>query len=181
MREWGRKGGKKRAEAFTPEYQRMARSHVKRESLQASGHKGFIATGGKIGWKRANRKAADWRIAHPSEPERWALSVLESAGLNHFVREHEPFKSNCKTVDIAWPDEKVCIEVNGHQSKPSFGETTPRVDKQAIKIRGLRRAGWKVLVVDATGDREQAAAQLIEFVKRNTKQQTPEQDEELPF
>lgn len=48
----GRRGGLKRAEAFTSDFQRIARSHVSHEANVANGRKGGIAYVRKHGKRR---------------------------------------------------------------------------------------------------------------------------------
>jgi hypothetical protein len=126
---------------------------------------GFKAAGLTIDWVFANERARLWRVDHPSEPERWAISVLESAGLNHYVREY-PVLNGC-SLDLAWPDAKRAVEIWGHQTKPSFGETVPRAAKQERKLIQLEEDGWRILVIDPTQDREAEAARLIAFASRS--------------
>lgn len=180
LRAYGRKGGKVRAQAFTSDYQKMARSYVRHESNVANGHKGFIACGGAKGWAKANAHAAQWRIAHPSEPERWALDLLTSRNLNHFKREYAVDEDG-HTVDLAWPDRKVAVEINGHQSKPSFGESEPRLSNQQRKIESMIEQGWTVIVIDATADRQSEAERLLDFLKVHVYDAEAGHEDELPF
>jgi hypothetical protein len=129
-----------------------------------AGRRGFIANGGKHGWEKAHERARLWRLENPSEPERWALSVLESAGVNHFTREYPVLEGH--SLDIAWPDCRRAIEINGHQHKPAFGEAQPRSEtRQKYKLEHLGADGWQILIIDATGDRAAAAAELLAFAQ----------------
>lgn len=130
---------------------------------RAAGRRGYLATGARQGWARANEMARQWRKHHPSGPERWALAVLESASLNHFEREYD--LGDGYSVDLAWPDAKRAVEIWGHQNKPSFGETEPRAAKQERKLIALEESGWRILVIDPTQDREAEAARLIAFAR----------------
>lgn len=128
---------------FTPEFQRWARSHVKKESLQAAGRAGFKAAGGKLGWEKVNEKARQWRLANPSGPERKVIEILDSLG-ETYKREH-PVGN--RSIDFAWPEKKFGIEVNGHQFKKSFGEDYTREASQEYKLRELAEAGWSIVVI----------------------------------
>lgn len=61
MIEGARRGGKKRAEAFTTEFQQNARANVRAESLSASGRRGYEATAARLGSEFAARFVAQWR------------------------------------------------------------------------------------------------------------------------
>lgn len=135
-----------------------------KQQRSAAGRKGYLATGARQGWERANEYARQHRLKHPSAPEQWALDVLADAGLNHYTREY-PLDGG-QSIDLAWPDARLAVEVNGHQHKPSFGEESPRAAKQARKVAALEAEGWRVLVIDATGDRDAAAQQLIQFARQ---------------
>jgi very-short-patch-repair endonuclease len=132
---------------------------------RSAGKRGYAATGAAQGWEKANEKAREWRLAHPSSPEQWALDVLAQAGLNHFEREYPVLDGSA--LDLAWPEARMGVEVNGHQAKPSFGETEPRAERHAAKVAALTAAGWQVLVLDFTATaRETAAEQLIQFARQ---------------
>ena len=155
---------------LTSRNQRVAASFHRRNPAafraqrRAAGKRGYAATGGAKGWEVANEKAREWRVAHPSGPEQWALEVLTQAGLNHYQREYLVAENT--TLDIAWPQARMGVEINGHQSMAAFGETTPRAQHHAEKITAIESAGWRVLVIDTTGDRVSAAMQLIQFAQQ---------------
>lgn len=134
-----------------------------RAQRSAAGKRGFAATWAMLGWEKANELAREWRIKHPSEPERWAIGVLEAAGLNHYEREYPCLGASA--IDIAWPEQHMGIEVNGHQARPAFGETEPRAERHAAKVERLSAEGWNVLVVDATNDRAAGAQDIIAFAR----------------
>jgi hypothetical protein len=105
----------------------------------AAGKCGFKATGEMLGWDKANELAREWRIKHPSEPERWAIGVLAAAGLNHYEREYPVLGRSA--LDIAWPEAMRAIEINGHQGKAAFGETEPRAATTRRSSNSPRRGG----------------------------------------
>jgi very-short-patch-repair endonuclease len=155
------KGGKARAKQFNSEYQKAARARVKRESLVRAGKAGYQATGERKGWSKANEYARRWRLGHPSEPERWVMSILDGAGIQY---EREYPVLDRYSIDLARPDERIAIEVNGHQHKASFGEDEPRAEKHAEKCAALEGDGWTVHIVHAADDREKEAARLLAFL-----------------
>lgn len=130
---------------------------------RAAGHLGYVATGGKHGWQRANQLAIAYRQKHRSPPERWCEGVVSDAGYTTFVTEHQ-IDEDARTLDLAFVPEKVCIEVNGHQDKPAFGETESRAAKHARKVAWLESLGWKVLVVHPNADREAEAKRILAWL-----------------
>lgn len=110
-----------------------------------AGHNGFLATGANKGWEKANEKARQWRMEHPSQPEREVIKILQS--LSYWFEREALIFDNCP-VDFLLKNNLV-IEVNGHQFKPSFGEVDSREEKQVKKIRRLQEAGYQVLVLDS--------------------------------
>lgn len=95
-----------RGKHFTPEHQRAARSKVKRESLVASGKKGWKATYAKNP-EKAGRILADWRAANPSTPE----SIVDAwlAELGHVPDKEVPLHGLYLDRVIG----QVAIEVDG--------------------------------------------------------------------
>ncbi len=128
-----------------------------------AGKRGWQVTLTRHGLDVVTRATAHWRIEHPSEPERWIKQLLDRHGYTHYDREHGVGFG--RTVDFAFVEERIAIEVNGHQSKPSFGEREPRAVRQSQKLRDLEKAGWTVYVVDALADRSQEQERLLEFLK----------------
>lgn len=128
-----------------------------------AGRRGYQAAGAKVGWEKMIEKARQWRLAHPSGPERWAIGLLEQAGLNHYEREYP--LSDGYSLDIAWPEHKRAIEIDGHPSRASESEQLRRQARQEHKLAELAAEGWQVLVIDATTDRAAGAAAIVEFVR----------------
>src|SRR5881409_2992333 len=75
-----KRGGKHRAKSFTREFQKWARSHVKRESLQRAGRLGFAMLAAKYGLQYATERVARWRREHPSSLERIVMQWLTELG-----------------------------------------------------------------------------------------------------
>jgi hypothetical protein len=83
-----KRGGAKRAQSFTREYQQAARSHVKLESLQRVGALGFKALVEKRGFNAAAEVLAKWRRAHPSQPMQIVKGWLDELGEHYLMDEH---------------------------------------------------------------------------------------------
>ncbi len=133
--------GRNRAKAFTPEFQREARSHVKTESLQASGKAGYAALVAKKGRLYAGRKAADYRRSNPSDLERIVIGWLdEIIGLYSREMEIDEF-----FVDFAYRN--FCIEVHGSQwhEKLELRQDQPLRDKR--KYKTLTSLGYTVVIL----------------------------------
>ena len=95
----GRRGGLKRAEAFTSEFQRMARAHVAHDSNVANGRKGGIAYVRKHGKRRLAEQARQYRLAHPSNLEQIVETALIAIGATGYEREGFIFpKSHCHVI-----------------------------------------------------------------------------------
>jgi very-short-patch-repair endonuclease len=148
--------------AVRSSYRRRDRTAY-RAHQSTAGKAGFRAAGLSGNFELIAEKARLWRIKHPSEPERWALRVLESAGLNHFVREYDLGRGY--SIDLAWPDTKRAIEIDGHPSRADAKEQVKRARRAQYKAGVLTAAGWQVLVIDATTDREAQGQLLIEFAR----------------
>jgi len=88
LREAGRRGGKTRAKAFTPDYQRAVASCKSDEAIRRAAKAGYQATASKHGHDFARRKAADYRRANPSGLERQVADFLNAIGVA-FLREAE--------------------------------------------------------------------------------------------
>ena len=63
LRTIGRRGGLKRAEAFTPQFQREARSHVSHEANVANGRLGGIANRRKHSKRKRVKQVRRHRLA----------------------------------------------------------------------------------------------------------------------
>ncbi len=127
---------------------------------------GFAATAHNHDWAKAHEKARQWRIKHPSQPEQWALGVLASRGLSHFEREWQFGDDGRYTLDLAWPEYKLGVEVDGHPRDWNPALLSDRRRRQARKIASLESQGWTVLTIDAAGDRETEATRLIAFAEK---------------
>ena len=91
VRYGGRRGGLARmkrlrerleAEGRTlSDYQREIRGHVSSDACRRNGARGAAATLAKHGYAALHEKVIAWRLAHPSEPERQVMAILDELGL----------------------------------------------------------------------------------------------------
>lgn len=68
---------------------------------------------------------------------------LKNKGIN-FVEEYEPFDDINYCVDIAWPDEKIAIEVNGNQHYNKDGSLRKYYQK---RHKLFEERGWKIFEI----------------------------------
>jgi len=123
LREWGRLGGLKRAQAFTSEYQRAARAKVRHESNVANGRKGGIAYVKKYGYRKLVDQARQYRLNNPSELERIVEDTLQLIGATDYEREGWLFLDTdaCNTGDFVFRSRKCVVYADGaawHNGKP---------------------------------------------------------------
>ena len=78
----------------------------------------------------------------PSYPEKWFMEVIENEFDNkNYIREYPFFKYS---LDFAWPELKICIEIDGEQHQ-RFDDYKER-DKQKDLL--LKQNGWKELRIN---------------------------------
>lgn len=175
-REWGRQGGRARAAMpdFREHQSRAGKRSAERNDMAALGHKGAMVVIERYGYARLWRLAREWRIGHPSAPERQVMALLDGLGCaGRYEREVEieaggPFCS----VDFL-VDGRLVVEVNGKVhcdplfDRPNRPATRAASDRE--RVRKLERAGYRVLVVDYRdlGRRDLAATRqrLAEFLE----------------
>ena len=81
-----------------------------------------------------------------SEPCENLKQYLKDKGIN-FVEEYEPFDDINYCLDIAWPDEKIAIEVNGNQHYNRDGSLSKYYQKRHNLF--ISR-GWKIFEIHYT-------------------------------
>jgi len=81
-----------------------------------------------------------------SEPCENLKQYLRNKGIN-FVEEYEPFDDINYCLDIAWPDEKIAIEVNGNQHYNRDGSLSKYYQKRHNLF--IER-GWKIFEIHYT-------------------------------
>ena len=81
-----------------------------------------------------------------SEPCENLKQYLKDKGIN-FVEEYEPFDDINYCLDIAWPDEKIAIEVNGNQHYNQDGSLSKYYQKRHNLF--IKR-GWKIFEIHYT-------------------------------
>lgn len=126
---------------LTSEFQKMARSHVKRESLVSSGKAGYQALVKKGKGKLASQKAAEWRQANPSSLEQIVIAWLDELHIN-YQREIE--------IDGFYADfviDRLVIEVNGQQWHELEQLRQGQKERDKGKYQAFTRLGYTVLVL----------------------------------
>ena len=95
--------------------------------------------------KRAHKEGRAHNIGEcrhnnePSYPEKWFMRVIENEfPIKEYVREF-PFHNY--SLDFAWPELKICIEIDGEQHQ-RYAEYKLRDNK---KDALLKSEGWKEL------------------------------------
>ena len=78
-----------------------------------------------------------------SEPCENLKQYLKDKGIN-FVEEYEPFNDVNYCVDIAWPDEKIAIEINGNQHYNRDGSLCKYYQE---RHNLFENRGWKVFEI----------------------------------
>jgi len=154
-REWGRRGGLKRAQqaSFQQHQSNAGKRSAEVNDMAALGHKGAQGFMLKYGYARLYHLCRAWRLSHPSSHEQDVMDILCTLGLEparDYEREYEiePYLS----VDFAMPLLRAAIEVNGKvHYDPLFDDPrrqTIRAQNDAAKIARLHALGWRVLVID---------------------------------
>ena len=93
-------------------------------------------------WLRANPDRHVWKRStkFKSAPCEYLKSILSSLGIV-FVEEYCPFVDSAISLDIAFPDISVGVEVNGNQHYNADGSLKAYYQKRHDK---LVAAGWKI-------------------------------------
>jgi len=177
-REACRRGGK--ARAALPDFLAHQSAAGKRSAavndMAALGHKGAVAFARKYGYARLFRLCREWRLAHPSEPERTVMAILAGLGLQEgqdYEREALPLGEDAFiAVDFALTGQRKVIEVNGKvHYDPAFDHPSApgtRAANEARRLERLQKAGWQVLTLDyrdVAGDGETARQQIASFIQ----------------
>lgn len=96
-------------------------------------------------WHTENKDKHSWKTNDKfiSAPCEHLKQFLKSKGIQ-FVDEYEPFDDVHYCLDIAWPDEKIAIEVNGNQHYNSDGSLKPYYQKRHDLFE---QRGWTIYEV----------------------------------
>ncbi len=120
--------------------------HELKAKLGRAGYKSAVARGRL---RRAHQGALEWRRAHPSEPMRAVMAVLDARGVGYGI-EHVLSEDPWLTVDVLLADGRA-IEANGrqHYEAGAFGEDDPdRPRREAERIAAKRGYVADLLVLD---------------------------------
>lgn len=78
----------------------------------------------------------------PSYPEQWFMKVLKNEfGLEKDKDYKMEFSFHKYSLDFAWPDKKLCIEIDGSQHKRFQEQKERDIEKDKL----LKEEGWKEL------------------------------------
>ena len=81
----------------------------------------------------------------PSYPEKWFMKVLKNEfGLEKDKDYKMEFPFHKFSLDFAWPDKKVCIEIDGEQHKRFEVQHKRDIEKDEL----LKQDGWKEIRED---------------------------------
>jgi very-short-patch-repair endonuclease len=95
--------------------------------------------------KVAHEEGRAWNIGksrwnnEPSYPEKWFIQVIENEFDNKSYIREMPFGRF--SLDFAWPDIKLCIEIDGEQHQRCEIQKARDIAKNVL----LEQSGWKVL------------------------------------
>jgi len=153
LQEWGRRGGKARAQMpdFVEHQRRAGRRSAAVNDMAALGHRGAMAYIRKYGYVSLFRKAREWRLEHPSRHERRVMGILDGLGVRYEREVQVLGEDELVSVDFYLPGRGQVIEVNGRVhydplfDHPNYPGTRAR--KEAERLRKLERE-FEVLVLD---------------------------------
>ena len=96
-------------------------------------------------WLSENKDKHPWKNSDKfiSKPCETLKNWLRKQNIN-FVEEYEPFEDYHYCLDIAWPDEKIAIEINGNQHYTEDGNLKPYYKKRHDLF--IER-GWKLFEI----------------------------------
>lgn len=146
--------GKKRAQAFTSDYQKETRAQLPIEVCQANGRAAYQRMVERHGKAYAQDKAAEWRIEHPSSLETKVIEWLNFVGYEREVKIEFPDGFYCY-VDFLFPGNLV-IEVNGkwvHEQRP---------DRDTAKYQHLADAGYTLVIIPEADVRSGKGKDIID-------------------
>lgn len=150
-------------------FQRLMRARVKRESLVASGKKGYAAAVAKHGLAKVTEKLVEWRKANASGIEQIVETWLKDLGVDKYEREHAT-ADELFYLDFYFEVEgQLCaVECDGtgfHKRTEWLGEGDGRAERDERKARYCSEHHIALLRLSEQDIRSGAALeQLREFV-----------------
>jgi very-short-patch-repair endonuclease len=98
--------------------------------------------------KKAHAEGRAWNIGKSrwnnehSYPEKWLINVLKNEfGLEENKDYQTEFSFHRFSLDFAWPDRKICIEIDGEQHQRFQEQKQRDIEKDKL----LKEEGWKEL------------------------------------
>jgi very-short-patch-repair endonuclease len=148
LQEARRRAGKKRAQAFTPAYQRAARRKVSSESCRRNGQKGAERTIELHGYKALFEGCRRSRLANPSPCELVMMGLLKTLGLR-YEREHW-LGETLYTLDFYLAEYRLGIEVDGSIHDPGKPDEARRIQRAERKAEICRAMNIKLIRIHHT-------------------------------
>ena len=100
-----------------------------------------------------------------SWPEKWLIGVLnKELGLIEDKDYKTEYFFHKQFLDFAWPDRKLCIEIDGEQHK----RFQDRIDADKRKNENLERDGWSLLRLDwsyVCNNTQSVIKQILDFLR----------------
>lgn len=119
--------------------------------------------------KKAHKegRAGCWKSRSKLEhsyPEKWLISVLkDKLNMTEGIDYKTELYFHKQFLDFAWPDKKLCIEIDGAQHK----RFEDRIKNDERKNENLKNDGWEILRLDwayVYHNTQASIKQIIEFL-----------------
>jgi very-short-patch-repair endonuclease len=153
LREIARRGGKARAKAFTPDYQRRVRRKVSSESCAKNGKKGAERTIALHGYKALFEGCRRSRLANPSKNELVMMGLLKQMKLR-YEREYV-LGETLFTLDFYLAEFSLGIEVDGSihdPGKPDQAKRIQHAERKASLCRAMKIKLIRIHHTELAGD-----------------------------
>jgi hypothetical protein len=108
------------------------------------------------------RRAAYWPPGVDSELEMMLLTRLERAGLPLGVGQHRIVPGRQFTWDRCWPEQRVCVEIQGGIWMDKAGHNTGAgIERDCLKASMAAALGWRCLPITKLMIEDGTAIELI--------------------
>jgi len=166
---------KRKADGTWIAHQKYARSRLPHEAVMRGSKKGALTVVQKYGERALMQFARNWRLDHPSEPERKLLHLLSSLGyiatsrdedgmprqngMQYYLRE-DPCGNYL--LDTYFPVLRCAVEVDG---KPPEWMDDQRLDFELRRIQEIRAHGTSIIQIRAEHiDRPETLQRIKDFL-----------------
>lgn len=154
-------GGWNKGKHLSDEYKLKIKEGVRRAIEAGKKYDGSAWVGRKHTEEQKQKISASMKKAHkegrahnigecrwnnePSYPEQWFMKVLKNEfGLEKDKDYQTEFPFHRFSLDFAWPDRKICIEIDGEQHQRFQEQKQRDIEKDKL----LKEEGWKELRKD---------------------------------